>query len=85
MQALQLRCESFMCNNFHKILNDPLLQVRHCLYDTHCWLLGSIDPQPLVLTQDLTRYSLLSMLRAQSAMLGVYKQHMGTQTWGLTR
>ena len=27
LQALQLRCERFMCENFHKILDDPLLQV----------------------------------------------------------
>ena len=27
LQALQLRCEQFMCNNFHRLLNDPLLQV----------------------------------------------------------
>ncbi|KAA6427683.1 MAG: hypothetical protein FRX49_02346 [Trebouxia sp. A1-2] len=25
--AVQLRCERFMCENFHKILDDPLLQV----------------------------------------------------------
>ena len=27
LQAVQLRCERFMCENFHKILDDPLLQV----------------------------------------------------------
>lgn len=27
LQALQLRCEQFMRENFHKILDDPLLQV----------------------------------------------------------
>lgn len=31
LQALQLRCEQFMCNNFHKLLNDPLLQVSSFL------------------------------------------------------
>ena len=29
VQALQMRCEHFMCSNFHKILDDPLLQARH--------------------------------------------------------
>ncbi|KAL0025128.1 hypothetical protein WJX77_001688 [Trebouxia sp. C0004] len=57
--ALQLRCERFMCENFHKILDDPLLQ-------------------------GLTRHSLLRMLRAQSAMVSVYKEHVVCpQTWGL--
>lgn len=57
--ALQLRCERFMCENFHKILDDPLLQ-------------------------GLTRHSLLRMLRAQSAMVSVYKEHVACpQTWGL--
>lgn len=59
--ALRLRCERFMCENFHKILDDPLLH-------------------------DLTRHSLLRMLRAQSAMVSVYKQHVAcTQNWGLAR
>ena len=31
LQAMQLRCEQFMCNNFHKLLNDPLLQVSSFL------------------------------------------------------
>ncbi|KAL3133205.1 hypothetical protein ABBQ38_007094 [Trebouxia sp. C0009 RCD-2024] len=58
--ALQLRCEQFMCNHFHHLVNDPLLQT-------------------------LTRHSLLSMLRAQSAMLSVYQQHAKVpETWGLT-
>ena len=36
--------------------------------------------------QDLTRHSLLRMLRAQSAMVSVYKQHVAcTQNWGLAR
>ena len=32
MQALRLRCERFMCENFHKILDDPLLHVRQNLH-----------------------------------------------------
>ena len=40
-----------------------------------------------MLVQTLTRHSLLSMLRAQSAMLSVYQQHTicVPETWGLTR
>ncbi len=36
--------------------------------------------------QGLTRHSLLRMLRAQSAMVSVYKEHVVCpQTWGLAR
>ena len=93
LQALQLRCEQFMCNNFHKLVNDPLLQVStHCCAWCYCLLFlvyPQLDPQSSIVCwclQTLTRHSLLSMLRAQSAMLSVYQQHaIVPETWGLTR
>lgn len=87
LQALQLRCEQFMCNNFNKLLNDPLLQVSSFLKAGLLLPVSSTDPQCLTVVQTLTRHSLLSMLRAQSAMLSVYQQHaVGVpETWGLTR
>ena len=91
LQALQMRCEHFMCNNFHQILDDPLLQVSHAMpcHAMHvnsqpCYYYINVTLLPAV--QDLNRQSLLRMLRAQSAMVSVYQQNLPCpQTWGLAR
>lgn len=53
LQALQLRCERFMCENFHKILDDPLLQVREidsvCNEQRQLGMNGIINFLPLTL------------------------------------
>ena len=53
LQALQLRCERFMCDNFHKILDDPLLQVGQidsaCSEQRQLGMNGTINFLPLTL------------------------------------
>lgn len=80
-----------MRENFHKILDDPLLQVGIIHWHTvsrPCWCMCDkpCDVTFFLTVQALTRQSLLRMLRAQSAMVNVYKEHVTClQTWGRAR